>query len=178
MKRSQIVVKFQATDYHGMSELLSMEKCSFVKVGAAQQTGIDQHLFLAFLHHRDYFGRPNASLSGFSVPQGLFPPVRCIPISLFCSTEIISTGRMHLYLPLFHHKDYFHRPDSSLSCFFVPQGLFPPARCIPILLFFITGIISPRSDTSPIAENISARPFRQLPIYFSQFYHLVSKLKV
>ena len=143
MKRSQIVVKFQATDYHGMSELLSMEKCSFVKVGAAQQTGIDQHLFLAFLHHRDYFGRPNASLSGFSVPQGLFPPVRCIPISLFCSTEIISTGRMHLYLPLFHHRDYFHRPDSSLSCSFVPQGLFPLARCIPSLLFYSTGIILP-----------------------------------
>ena len=34
MKRSQIVVKFQATDYRGIPELLSIEKCSFVKVGA------------------------------------------------------------------------------------------------------------------------------------------------
>ena len=34
MKRSQIVVKFQTTDYRGIPELLSLEKCSFVKVGA------------------------------------------------------------------------------------------------------------------------------------------------
>ena len=33
-KRSQIVVKFQATDYRGILELLSIEKCLFVKVGA------------------------------------------------------------------------------------------------------------------------------------------------
>ena len=125
MKRSQIVVKFQATDYHGAPELLSMEKCSFVKVGAAQQTGIDQHPFLALLLHRDYFGRPDASLSCFSVPQGLF-----------------LADRMHLYLPLFHHRDYFTRSDASLSRSFVPQRLFPPAECISIFLFFTTRIIS------------------------------------
>ena len=91
---------------------------------------------------RDYFGRTNSSLSCFSAPQGLFRPVRFIPIWLFCSAGIISAGRMHLYLPLFHHKDYFTRPDASLAGSFVPQGLFPPARCIPSLLFFTTGIIS------------------------------------
>ena len=91
MKRSQIVVKFQATDYRGFLELLSIEKCSFVKVGAfstieaggvhlltfnaargvhpgtivgdARQTGIYQHLYLAFQFHRDDFGRPDASLA-------------------------------------------------------------------------------------------------------------------
>ena len=35
---------------------------------------------------------------------------------------------MHLYLPLFHHRDYFHRPVSSLSCIFLPQGLLCPGQ--------------------------------------------------
>ena len=61
---------------------------------------------------------------------------------LFCSTGIISAGQIHLYLALFLHRDYFSRPDSSLSCSFSPQGLFRTARFISILLFFSTGIIS------------------------------------
>ena len=163
------------------------------------------HLYLALLLHRDYFHRPNASLSCAFAPQGLFPPVKCISILLFCftgiilprpdaslsrsfvpqgllrptkcisillycSTGIISTSRMHLYLALLSHRDYFapagcisilifcftgiistgqmhpqlalllhrdyfRRPDASLSCSFVPQGLFPPSKCISILLF-------------------------------------------
>ena len=105
------------------------------------------HLYLAFLHHRDYFSRPDASLSCFSVPQGLFRP-----------------DQMHLYLALLCHRDYFGRLNASLSCSFAPQRLFQPAGCIPIFLFFTAGIISPRSDTSPIAETISARPFRRPPI--------------
>ena len=88
------------------------------------------HLYLALLLHRDYFRRPNASLSCSFVPQGLFPPVGFISIFLFCSTEIISTGQMHLCLALLSHRDYFRRPDASLSCFSVPQGLFRPAECI------------------------------------------------
>ena len=52
-------------------------------------------------------------LSSFS-PQGLFRP-----------------GQMHLYLPLFHHRDYFDRPDASLSCSFAPQGLFRPGQTRP-----------------------------------------------
>ena len=91
---------------------------------------------------RDYFGRTNSSLSCFSAPQGLFPPAGCISILLFFSTGIISAGRIHPYLALFLHRDYFGRPDSSLSCFFSPQGLFRPAGCFSILLFFSAGIIS------------------------------------
>ncbi len=100
------------------------------------------HLYLALLLHRDYFRRPNASLSCSFAPQGLFPPVGCISILLFCYTGIISAGRIHPYLPLLFHRDYFHRPDASLSCSFVPQGLFPPVGFIPSLLFCSTGIIS------------------------------------
>ena len=59
---------------------------------------IDWHLYLAFLHHRDYFSRPDSSLSCFSVPQGLFRPTKCISTVLFCSTGIISTAQIHLYL--------------------------------------------------------------------------------
>ena len=91
---------------------------------------------------RDYFGRTNSSLSCFSAPQGLFRPIGFIPILLFCATGIISAGRIHLYLALFLHRDYFGRLDSSPSCSFSPQGLFRPAGCISILLFFSTGIIS------------------------------------
>ena len=100
------------------------------------------HLYLALFFHRDYCRRPNASLSCSFLPQGLFPPTGCISILLFSSTGIISTGQMHLYLALLLHRDYFRRPDSSLSCSFAPQGLFRPAECISILLFSSTGIIS------------------------------------
>ena len=75
------------------------------------------HLYLAFLFHRDYFNRPDSSLSGFSIPQGLFRPPGFISIWLFCPTGIISAVQIHLYLALLFHKDYFNRPDSSLSGF-------------------------------------------------------------
>ena len=65
------------------------------------------HLYLAFLFHRDYFGRPDSSLSGSFAPQGLFRPPGFISIWLFCSTGIISAARIHLYLALLLHKDYF-----------------------------------------------------------------------
>ena len=119
------------------------------------------HPYLAFFLHRDYFGQPDSSLSCSFSPQGLFRPAGFISILLFFSTGIISAGRIHLYLALFLHRDYFGQPDSSLSCSFSSQGLFRPAGFISILLFYSAGIISPRSDTSPLAENISARPFRQ-----------------
>ncbi|MGO5274084.1 hypothetical protein ACTQ28_07280 [Bacillota bacterium LCP21S3_A4] len=60
----------------------------------------------------------------------------------YTCSEIISAGRIHLYLALFLHRDYCGQPDSSLSCSFSPQGLFRPAGFIPILLFFFTGIIA------------------------------------
>ena len=100
------------------------------------------HLYLPLLLHRDYFRRPDSSLSSSFVTQGLFPPPGCISIFLFCSTGIISAARIHLYLPLLLHRDYFCRPDASLSSSFAPQGLFRPAECISILLFCYTGIIS------------------------------------
>ena len=124
------------------------------------------HLYLAFLFHRDYFApsgfisisrfcptgiilpRPDSSLSRAFAPQGLFPPAGCISIFLFCSTGIISTGQMHLYLPLLLHRDYFRQPNASLSRSFAPQGLFPPAKCISIFLFCSTGIILPQLDAS------------------------------
>ena len=100
------------------------------------------HLYLPLLHHRDDFHRPDSSLPCSFSPQGLFLPPRCISILLFCSTGIISAGRMHLYLALLLHKDYFHRSNASLACFFLPQGSFPPVKCISILLFCSTKIIS------------------------------------
>ena len=45
-------------------------------------------------------------------------------------------------LKKFLSRDYFGRTNSSLSCFSAPQGLFPPAGFISILLFFSSGIIS------------------------------------
>ena len=60
---------------------------------------------------------------------------------LFCSTGIISSVRMHPRYALLFHRDYFFRPDASLACSFVPQGLFLPSECIPGMLFCSTGII-------------------------------------
>ena len=121
------------------------------------------HPCLALLFRRDYFRRLNSSLSCTFSPQGLFPPAKFIPTLLFCSTRIISPDRIHLYPALLLHKDYSGRPDASLSSSFSPQGLFRPTGFIPILLFCSTGIIS-AGQISPIAESISARPFRHLHI--------------
>jgi len=61
---------------------------------------------------------------------------------LFCSTGIISSFRIHLWLALFFRRDYFFHPDSSLACSFLPQGLFLPPEFIPDELFFRTEIIT------------------------------------
>ena len=100
------------------------------------------HLYLALLCYRDYFDRPDSSLSCSFSPQGLFRPAGCFSRLLFSSAGIISSAQMHLYLALFLHRDYCDRPDSSLSCSFSPQGLFRPAGFISTLLFFSTGIIA------------------------------------
>ena len=97
----------------------------FKPTKVAELTTSQMHLYLALLFRRDYFA-----------------PVRCIPIWLFCSTGIISTGQIHPCLAFLFHRDYFRQPDSSPSGSFVPQGLFPPARFIPVGLFCSTGIIS------------------------------------
>ena len=128
------------------------------------------HLYLDLLFHRDYFSRLDSSPSYSFVPQGLF-----------------LADRMHLYLDLLCHRDYFDQPDASLASSFSPQGLFRPTGCITSFLFCSKGIISTgqmhpclplfhhrdyfsRSDTSPIAESISARPFRQIPDLFTSTY--------
>ena len=97
----------------------------FKPTEAAELTASQMHLYLALLFRRDYFA-----------------PVRCIPIWLFCSTGIISASQIHPCLALLFSRDYFNRPNSSLPCFSVPQGLFPPARFISVWLFCSTGIIS------------------------------------
>ena len=81
------------------------------------------HPWLDLLFPRDYFDRPDASLSDSFAPQGLLYP-----------------GQMHLYLALLFHRDYFARLNASLSGSFVPQGLFRPAECISIWLFCSIGI--------------------------------------
>ena len=98
------------------------------------------HPCLDLLFPRDYFDRPDVSLSNSFAPQGLFRPPGCISIGLFCSTGIISTARMHLYRTLLLHRDYFVWLNASLSGSFVPQGLFRPAECIPSLIFCSIGI--------------------------------------
>ena len=80
------------------------------------------------------------------LPQGLLLPPGFISILPFFSAGIISSAQMHLYLALFLRRDYFFRPDSSPACSFLPQGLLQPARFIPSLLFFTTGIISDCDD--------------------------------
>ena len=110
---------FHRDDFRHPDSSLS---CSFLPQGLFCPGRM--HLYLPLLLHRDYFRRSDSSLSSSFVPQGLFPPAGFISILLFCSTGIISTGRMHLYLALLLHRDYFRRSDSSLSSSFAPQGLF------------------------------------------------------
>ena len=107
---------------------------------AGMISSAQMHPQLAFLCRRDYFRRPDSSLSCFFVPQGLFLPLRCISILLFPTTGIIATARIHPYLALFLRRDYFFRSDASPACFFVPQGLLRPPGFISILLFFTAGI--------------------------------------
>ena len=98
----------------------------FKPTEVAELTASQMHLYLALLLYRDYFNRPDSSLSGFSVPQGLFPPTEFIPILHFFATGIISTGQIHPCLAFLCHRDYFNRLNASLSGSFVPQGLFRP----------------------------------------------------
>ena len=130
---------------------------------AGMISSAQMHPQLAFLCRRDYFRRPDSSLSCSFPPQGLLRPPGFIPSLLFGAAGIISSAQMHLYLALFFHRDYFRRPDSSPACFFhhrdycdrpasspacffVLQGLFRPFRFISILLFFSAGIISDCDD--------------------------------
>ena len=50
-----------------------------------------------------------------------------IPVVLICTAGIISAGRMHLYLALLFHRDYFRRPDASIFLF-CSTGIISAAR--------------------------------------------------
>ena len=100
------------------------------------------HLWLALLFRRDDFFLPDSSLACSFVLQGLFLPPGFIPGVLFCSAGIISSTRIHPQRALFFHRDYFVRPDASLACSFLPQGLLLPSGFIPGVLFCSAGIIS------------------------------------
>ena len=119
----------------GKLELINISIWLFCSTGIIS-TG-RMHLYPALLLHRDYFDLPDASLSCSFIPQGLFPPAGCISVWLFCSTGITSAGQMHLCLAFLLHRDYFARPDASLSGFFALQGLFRPVQLhlYPALLF-------------------------------------------
>ena len=91
--------------------------CAAGMISSAQM-----HLYLALFFRRDYFCRPDSSLSCSFVPQGLLLLCRFISILLFCAAGMISSAQMHLYLALFLCRDYFFCADSSLSCSFSPQG--------------------------------------------------------
>ena len=98
------------------------------------------HLYLALFHHRDYFFRPDSSLSCSFVLQGLFLLLRCIPSLLFCAAGIISSAQMHPQLAFLCRRDYFFCSDASPACFFLPQGLLLPPGFISSLLFCAAGI--------------------------------------
>ena len=80
------------------------------------------HPQLALFFCRDYFDRPDSSPSLLFVPQGLFRPPGFIPSSLFSSTGMISTDRIHPQLALFLHRDYLYRSFSSPARSFLLQG--------------------------------------------------------
>ena len=121
------------------------------------------HLYLAFLFHRDYFARPDASLSGSFVPQGL-----------------LYSGQMHLYLTLLCRRDYFARLDASLSGSFVPQGLLYPGQMHLYLALLCRRDYFARPDAShhwkAITKNISARPFRQIHIFLHRIKEKIFSL--
>ena len=126
--------------------------------------------------NQDAFPGGNASSACFFVPQGLFLPSGCIPDSLFCSAGIIFSARMHPWHACLFHRDYFFRPDASLACSFVPQGLFLLPKCISGMLFCSAGIISSarmhlwhallfHRDASPAEKCIPAGNFQQIRMH-------------
>ena len=134
-------------------EVISISILLFCSIGMISPARM--HPYWTLLLHRDYF-----------------TPVRCISIWLFCSTGIISPGRMHLYLALLFHRDYFARLNASLSDSFAPQGLLYPGQMHLYRTLLCRRDYFARPDAShhwkAIAENISARPFRQIQRHWSK----------
>ena len=162
--------RFEATAWQG-GPLDAFRRGECILISRNSSPGIIStgriHLYLALFLHRDYFGRPDSSLSCSFSPQGLFRSAGCISSLLFFTTGIISTGQTHPYLALFLHRDYFGRTNSSLSCFSAPQGLFRPVRFIPIWLFCSAGIIFSQPHASLACFSAPQglfRPARFIPI--------------
>ena len=109
---------------------------------------------------KDAFSSANASLSFFSVLQGLFLPSGFIPSLLFFPTGIISIGQIHLWLALFFRRDYFGRLDSSPACSFSPQGLFRPPGFHPQPALFPHRDDFYRSDSSLACSFLPQGLFR------------------
>ena len=95
---------------------------SLLFCAAGMISSAQMHPQLAFLCRRDDFFRSDSSLSCSFSPQGLFLPPGFILILLFSSAGITSSARLHLYLALLYRRDDFFCADSSLACFFLPQG--------------------------------------------------------
>ena len=153
---------FPHRDYFDQPD--SSLSCSFAPQGLFRPAGCIS-IFL-FFTTGIISPRSNASLSCCFLPQGLFRPTECIPAFLFFPTGIISTSRIHLCPALLLRRDYFDRPDSSLASSFSPQGLFRPVRCISILLFCSSGIIS-TDRMHPITGRPSLKA--SLPGHADQF---------
>ena len=119
----------------------------FISILLFSTTGIISaawiHPQLALFLRRDDFDRSDSSLSCSFSPQGLLRPLGFILILLFFTAGITATARIHLYLTPPCRRDYFGRPDSSLSCSFSPQGLLRPPGFIPSLLFSPQGLLRP-----------------------------------
>ena len=129
------------------------------------------HPSLAFLCRRDYFFRPDSSLSCSFSPQGLFLPPGFIPILLFCAAGIISSAQMHPQLAFLCRRDDFFCSDASPACFFLPQGLFLLCRCISILLFSSAGIISSAQIHLYLALFLHGDYFRRPDSSPACFFH-------
>ena len=118
----------------------------------------------------------------------VFPVILC-PFSFsYASIVFASAVLSGLFLGFFKSCRAFPRAIASLSCSFLLQGLFLPARFIPSLLFFSTGIISTvrihpqlalffrrddfdRSDSSPACSVTIYLPPQFIQHFFYCFFN-------
>ena len=113
-------------------------------------------IYLAFLHHRDYFA-----------------PAGFIPILLFCSTGMISAVRIHLYLPLLLHRDYFVPSGCISILLFCSTGIISAARMhLYLALFFHRDDFAPVRCVSSLRTSLPGHSvnFRKTPE--SMFFNL------
>ncbi len=77
----------------------------------------DPPIVVNYFFHEEIIPRPKCRRTGNQNYIVTCRKLELIGISflLFCTTGIISTGQMHLYLAFLFHRDYFDRLDSSPS---------------------------------------------------------------